>query len=150
MCCCPSEPANKPWLQEDCKLPLLYPCLSASLLFWARSKCHFTTDHLDTNLQNIQRGQTKSPRKLSLAASESSCFRKCAKKKGKFRFILPLPWASSFWQAELKDIFVLLYSTSLKSLFWSQSVQSLFDCILILAFMASSINHLHGLVICVC
>lgn len=80
MCCHPSEPANKPWLQEDCKPPLLSPCLSASLLFWGCSKCHFTTDHLDTNLQNIQRGQTKSPRKLALAAGESRCFRKCAGK----------------------------------------------------------------------
>lgn len=70
--------------------------------------------------------------------------------KGKFRFILPLPWASSFWQAELKDVFVSLYLISLKTLFWSQSVQSLFDCILILAFMASSSNQLHGLIMCVC
>ena len=75
----PSQPANKLWLQ-DCKLPLFFPCLSASLLFWGWSKCHFTTDHLESNLQNIQRGQTKSPRKLSLAAGKSRCFRKCARK----------------------------------------------------------------------
>ena len=130
--------------------PLLFPCLSASLLFWGWSKCHFTTDPLDTNLQNIQWGQTKWPRMLCLAAGESRCFRKPTRKKGKFRFIPPLPKASTFWQAVLKDVFTFLFLTSLKSLFWSQSVQSLVDRISLLAFLASSSNQLHSSITSVC
>lgn len=70
--------------------------------------------------------------------------------KGKFKLILPQAWASSFWQSELKDVFIMWYLTPLKSLFWSQSVRSLFDCMSLLAFPASSSYKGHSLIMCVC
>ena len=132
MCCCPSQPANKLCWGMAVTYLCVSPPFSIAFVFRVIQMPPVGSDQI-----------TQKAVWLPAWADASGN----VQEKGQFKLILPQAEASSFWQSELKDVFIMLSLTSLKSLFWSQSARSLLDCVSLLAFTAC---QCHGLITSLC